>query len=222
MLTLVHGPMLRVLTASDDGTAKVWSAASGECLQTFSGHGESVCRLRSLLSMRLKRFPVQQWCGDGVSDCLGTVRRTFAGSEISVDTHPQGGGIEKMMHLRSSVGCVCLVHWRLHICFRVISQVGRPFVPRHPKWTIKHLVVVGVRPTVITHRTVAQGTLSSRTCPHQCAHLHTQKHATRFLTLKQCLSHTPNKCTTDNVLLLWKTCWSAFYQVPQDVWMARR
>ena len=46
-----------------------------------------ICRLCSLLSMRLKRFNVEQWCGDGVSDCLGTVRRTFAGSEISVDTH---------------------------------------------------------------------------------------------------------------------------------------
>ena len=42
MLTLVRGPMLRVLTASDDGTAKVWSSASGECLLTFSGHGASV------------------------------------------------------------------------------------------------------------------------------------------------------------------------------------
>ena len=35
MLTLVRGPMLRVLTASDDGTAKVWSAALGECLLTL-------------------------------------------------------------------------------------------------------------------------------------------------------------------------------------------
>ena len=58
----------------------------------------------------------------------------------------------------------------------------KTFVPRHPKWTIKHLVVVGVRPTVITHRTLAQGTLSSRTRPHQCAHLHPPKQATRFLT----------------------------------------
>ena len=38
MLTLVRGPMLRVLTASDDGTAKVWSTASGECLLTLEGH----------------------------------------------------------------------------------------------------------------------------------------------------------------------------------------
>ena len=30
------------------------------------------------------------------------------------------------------------------------------------------------------------------------------------------LVHTTDKCTTDNVFLLWKTGWSAFYQVPQD------
>ena len=29
VLTVVFGPVLRLLTASTDGTAKVWSAASG-------------------------------------------------------------------------------------------------------------------------------------------------------------------------------------------------
>ena len=32
-----------VLTASDDLTAKVWNASSGECMQTFQGHEGQVC-----------------------------------------------------------------------------------------------------------------------------------------------------------------------------------
>lgn len=32
----------RVVTASADSTCKVWSAKSGECLQTLSGHTEEV------------------------------------------------------------------------------------------------------------------------------------------------------------------------------------
>merc|ERR1712136_625274 len=32
----------RVLTASCDGTAKVWSTTSGECSHTFQGHGSHV------------------------------------------------------------------------------------------------------------------------------------------------------------------------------------
>jgi len=42
VLTLVYGEALRVLTASCDGTAKVWSSASGECLLTLHGHGAAV------------------------------------------------------------------------------------------------------------------------------------------------------------------------------------
>ena len=38
VLTIVFEPILRLLTASDDKTAKVWSAVSGECLRTLSGH----------------------------------------------------------------------------------------------------------------------------------------------------------------------------------------
>ena len=38
VLTIVFEPVLRSLTASDDRTAKVWSAASGECLLTLMGH----------------------------------------------------------------------------------------------------------------------------------------------------------------------------------------
>ena len=31
-----------MLTASDDGTAKVWNASTGECMQTLSGHPGTV------------------------------------------------------------------------------------------------------------------------------------------------------------------------------------
>ena len=40
-LTLVVEAVDIVLSASDDGTAKVWSAETGECMQTLSGHGDS-------------------------------------------------------------------------------------------------------------------------------------------------------------------------------------
>ena len=42
VLTVVFGPILRLLTASDDEAAKVWSAASGECLLTLMGHDDYV------------------------------------------------------------------------------------------------------------------------------------------------------------------------------------
>ena len=42
VLTVVFVPILRLLTASHDGTAKVWSAASGECLRTLMGHTSHV------------------------------------------------------------------------------------------------------------------------------------------------------------------------------------
>ena len=38
VLTVVFGPILRLLTASEDKTAKVWSAASGECLLTLNDY----------------------------------------------------------------------------------------------------------------------------------------------------------------------------------------
>ena len=38
VLIVVFVPILRLLTASEDKTAKVWSAASGECLRTLMGH----------------------------------------------------------------------------------------------------------------------------------------------------------------------------------------
>ena len=43
VLTLVFEASLRVLTASEDCTAKVWSADSGVCLLTLKGHGNFVC-----------------------------------------------------------------------------------------------------------------------------------------------------------------------------------
>ena len=42
VLTIVFGPVSRLLTASHDNTAKVWSAASGECLRTWGGHSDCV------------------------------------------------------------------------------------------------------------------------------------------------------------------------------------
>ena len=50
VLSVVFGPILRLLTASRDKTAKVWSAASGECLRTLEGH--SLCQFSSLLARR--------------------------------------------------------------------------------------------------------------------------------------------------------------------------
>ena len=42
VLTVVFGPILRLLTAPDDNAAKVWSAPTGECLVTLSGHSNWV------------------------------------------------------------------------------------------------------------------------------------------------------------------------------------
>ena len=41
-LVSVKQKVAAVLTASNDRTAKLWSAATGECTQTFSGHGGGV------------------------------------------------------------------------------------------------------------------------------------------------------------------------------------
>ena len=38
-VTLLRCVMPETLTASSDKTAKIWSTATGECTQTFSGHG---------------------------------------------------------------------------------------------------------------------------------------------------------------------------------------
>ena len=51
VLTIVFGPILRLLTASQDNTAKVWSAASGKCLRTLQGHSQ-VGQFCSLLGRR--------------------------------------------------------------------------------------------------------------------------------------------------------------------------
>ena len=37
-LTLVVTPAFRIVTADEDGTAKIWSSASGACLRTLCGH----------------------------------------------------------------------------------------------------------------------------------------------------------------------------------------
>ena len=42
MLTLIKRTAASVLTSSLDCTAKVWNAATGECVLTLSGHGDGV------------------------------------------------------------------------------------------------------------------------------------------------------------------------------------
>ena len=42
-LTLVLGSVRRILTGSEDCTARLWCSCSGECLQTFMGNGHAVC-----------------------------------------------------------------------------------------------------------------------------------------------------------------------------------
>ena len=42
VLSVVFGPIFRLLTSSRDKTAKVWSAASGECLLTSKNHTRCV------------------------------------------------------------------------------------------------------------------------------------------------------------------------------------
>ena len=41
-LTVIWRAPVFVLTASNDKTAKIWDAATGECKQTFSGHSDTV------------------------------------------------------------------------------------------------------------------------------------------------------------------------------------
>merc|ERR1711990_1203044 len=41
-LTLIKLVLPTVLTASLDNTAKIWDISTGDCKQTFSGHGRSV------------------------------------------------------------------------------------------------------------------------------------------------------------------------------------
>lgn len=41
-LTLVMQPALRIATTSEDQTAKIWCAATGECLRTLVGHAGHV------------------------------------------------------------------------------------------------------------------------------------------------------------------------------------
>ena len=154
------------------------------------------------------------WCGDGVSDCLGTVRRTLAGSEISIDTHMQGGGIQKMMLLRGLVGCVCLVRWRLHICFRVVSQVGRPLCPiipsDHQTFGCSRCWTESDDSLYIVSRNFEFAHTSASMCPSSPT-----KTCHKIPNIEAMLGHTTDKCTTDNVFHLWKTGWSAFFQFPQ-------
>ena len=42
MLMVVKRPLVQVVTASRDGTAKIWSSSTGECLQTLAGHDHAV------------------------------------------------------------------------------------------------------------------------------------------------------------------------------------
>ena len=42
VLTIVRSKLSLILTASDDRSAKIWSAASGECVQTLTGHNDAL------------------------------------------------------------------------------------------------------------------------------------------------------------------------------------
>ena len=42
VLMVVKRPLVQVVTASNDSTAKIWSSSTGECLQTLAGHDDFV------------------------------------------------------------------------------------------------------------------------------------------------------------------------------------
>ena len=74
VLTVVFVPILRLLTASEDKTAKVWSAASGVC--AVSPEGQQVGHLRVAVCSLLARRPAgaDRFHGqdrEGVVGCLG-------------------------------------------------------------------------------------------------------------------------------------------------------
>ena len=68
-----------VLTASDDGTAKLWSAETGDCLRTFSGHGRFV----KSAAFSADGASVLTASSDGTAKLwsaeTGDCRRTFSG-----------------------------------------------------------------------------------------------------------------------------------------------
>ena len=86
VLTVVFVPILRLLTASRDETAKVWSAASGECLVTLCGHKGDV--YSAVFSADGQQ--VLTASGDGTSKAWsaasGECLRTLEGHAISVDS----------------------------------------------------------------------------------------------------------------------------------------
>ena len=69
VLSVVFGPIFRLLTSSRDKTAKVWSAASGECLRTLESHTGYVSSLLARRPAGADRFRRQD--REGVVGCLG-------------------------------------------------------------------------------------------------------------------------------------------------------
>ena len=146
MLTLVHAPMF----AAVDCLLRRHREGVVDCLGRVPAHfqrSRAMCRVRSLLSMRLKRFPFQQWCGDGMSACLGTVhlrwQRNFSGHRPARRRKSKDDASEGFGGL-----CVLAALEVAHL-FSCHLASSKTVVLRHPKWIIKHLVVVGVGPAVI-------------------------------------------------------------------------
>ena len=73
-------------SASHDGTAKVWSAASGECLRTLQGHEDDVYSVA--LSQDVERVATASEDGTAKvwSAASGECLRTLRGHERSVQS----------------------------------------------------------------------------------------------------------------------------------------
>ena len=68
-----------VLTASDDGTAKLWSGETGDCLRTFSGHGDAVWSTASSADGASVLTASYEHTAKLWSAETGDCRRTFSG-----------------------------------------------------------------------------------------------------------------------------------------------
>lgn len=95
-LTAVRLPPPRVVSASQDGSAKLWQLATGECLQSFLGHcgGVNTASLSpdGLELLTASDDKTAKLWSIQTGDCL----RTFAGHELEVlcaAFSPRGGSI---------------------------------------------------------------------------------------------------------------------------------